>query len=224
MISIIIPVYNEEKVLLENLSFFSDLFKQAELIFVDGESSDRSVEVAARFGKVISSEKGLADQMNFGARDAANDILLFLHADCRVSLDTLGVIEADMEGGGFVGGCLTQRIDKEGLVFRVIEALGNIRAALTKVFYGDQGIFVKKDVFLELGGFPEVPVMEDVLFTKKLRKAGKTKVLGEQISVSPRRWVARGVMRNILLYSLMNIMFWFKVPLRNIKALYNDVR
>ena len=91
-------------------------------------------------------------------------------------------------------------------------------------FYGDQGIFVRKNVFNQIGAFPEVPVMEDVIFTKKLRKKGKTKVLSDNVIVSPRRIEEKGIIRTFLLYSLMNLMYWFKFPLEKICKVYGDLR
>lgn len=95
---------------------------------------------------------------------------------------------------------------------------------MTKKFYGDQGIFVKKDTFLKLGGFPEIPIMEDILFTEKLRKCGKTVVLPDKILVSARRWEKMGIIKTTLLFNLIILLFWLKVPLNRIKKLYEDLR
>ena len=223
-ISIIVPIYNEEKVISENSASLKKLAGCGELIFVDAASSDKGPQIAASLGKVLSCIKGRAPQMNRGAKEAISDILLFLHADTTISPGTLEKIIEKIKAGPFIGGCLTQRIDKLGIMYRLIEGFGNIRARLTRVFYGDQGIFVRKDVFLNMGGFPEVPVMEDVLFTKKLRKLGKAIVLPDKILASPRRWESRGIIRTALLYSFITILFWLKVPLDKIKSLYGDLR
>ncbi|MFQ5952211.1 MAG: TIGR04283 family arsenosugar biosynthesis glycosyltransferase [Candidatus Omnitrophota bacterium] len=224
MVSVIIPIYDEEKILAENSNFFLDLAPGAELIFVDGESSDNSAELAEKYGKVLRSGRSRALQMNSGAREARGNILLFLHADTFVSPVSLESIEKEMKNSSYIGGCFTQRIDKEEAVFRFIESLGNLRARLTGVFYGDQGIFVKKDTFLRIGGFPDVPIMEDVLFTRKLRKSGKTLILDDRILASPRRWEKKGVVETIFLYSMMNVLFWLGFPLRRIRNLHGDLR
>lgn len=224
MISIIAPIYNEEKALLDNLSYFEGLAQKHELIFVDGESRDQSVQIALGLAKVISSKRGRALQMNHGARFAQSDILLFLHADNQVSLDALQAAEARVKKEGFIGGCFSQRINRQGAVYRLIEGFGNIRARATRVFYGDQGIFVRKDIFFSLKGFAPVPIMEDVLFTQALRKSGRTVVLAQEIIVSSRRWDKHGVLQTILLYSFLNILFWLHFPLRWIKSLYDDLR
>lgn len=224
MISVIIPVYNEELVLSKAGADLEKLSHKAELIFADGKSTDRSVEIAQQYGRVFHSDKGRASQMNYGAGHAQGDILLFLHADNMIFTDTLLSIETKIYRDGFIGGCLTQRIDNPALVYRFIEAQGNFRAHLTKEFYGDQGIFVKKDIFLKIGGFPEVPIMEDVIFTKQLSKCGRTIVLSDRIIVSARRWQKKGVIKTTFLFNLIILLFWLKVPLHKIKQFYEDLR
>lgn len=224
MISIIVPLYNEESMLPKSCANLQRLSRNSELIFVDGASADRSVEIARQYGRVLHGNKGRAAQMNYGASQAKGDILLFLHADSLVSPDALVSIETKIIQNGFIGGCLTQRIDNQALAYRFIELEGNFRARARKIFYGDQGIFVKKEVFLKIGGFPEAPIMEDVLFTRKLRRAGKTVVLSDKIIVSARRWEKRGIIRSTLIFSLIILLFWLKAPLPKIKQLYEDLR
>lgn len=224
MISVIIPIYNEEKILRDKSLYFTELAKHSELIFIDGGSSDMSLHIAGEYGSVLSSKKGRALQMNYGANFSQKDTLLFLHADTRISTDTLISIENKISKNGILGGCLTQHIDRKAIIYRLIEKQGNIRAKITKVFYGDQGIFIKKDLFYKLGGFPEVPIMEDVLFTRKLRKAGKTIVLSDKIFVSSRRWEKNGIIKTTLLFNLIIILFLLKVPLHKIKQFYDDIR
>ncbi|NQU94656.1 MAG: glycosyltransferase family 2 protein [Candidatus Omnitrophica bacterium] len=224
MVSIIIPIYNEEKILSKNLPGFRRLAEKAELIFVDGGSSDRSVEVAKVYGKVVRTGKGRALQMNCGAGHAESNILLFLHADNVISPRTVAAVEKRLKNSSCVGGCLTQRIDRKGLIYRILEMQGNLRARATKVFYGDQAIFTKKDKFLKLKGFPEVPIMEDVLFTRKLRRSGRTVVLCNKVSVSPRRWEKKGVLSTILLHNYVTLLHCLKFPLDKIKDLYEDLR
>ena len=224
MISVIVPIYNEAKALSKNTPFFEKLTHQAELIFVDGGSTDEGVQIAGRYGKILHSKKSRAIQMNRGAGAAQSDVLFFLHADSTISINTLNSIEEKINNYGFIGGCLRQRIEKTGIAYRFIENFGNIRAGITKVFYGDQGIFVRKDTFLKINGFPEVPIMEDVLFTKRLRRLGNTSVLSDKIFVSSRRWEKKGIARTVFLYSLINILFYLKFPLGKIKHLYDDLR
>lgn len=204
--------------------FFHDLSKRTELIFVDGGSSDRSAEIALNYANVLQSKKGRAAQMNYGASLAQGNILLFLHADTFIRVETLATIEDKLTNGDFIGGCLTQRIDKEGRIYRFIERQGNCRARNTKIFYGDQGIFVKKDIFSKIGCYPDVPIMEDVLFSKKLRKSGQVTILPDEIFVSSRIWDQMGVARTVLFYNLIIILFHLRFPLEKIKQLYDDLR
>jgi rSAM/selenodomain-associated transferase 2 len=224
MISVIIPIYNEEKMLRINSRWLSKLCRYAELIFVDGGSADRSVKIASECGKVLSCGKGRALQMNRGATCATYSTLLFLHSDNKIDLDALLAIEDQVNKKNIIGGCFTQRIDKDEIIYRIIETQGNIRARLFKVFYGDQGIFVKKDIFFKIGCFPNVPIMEDVLFTKKLRTIGKTIMLQDKIHVSSRRWDNGGILKTTLRYNLINIAFKLGVSLEKIKLLYEDSR
>ena len=224
MISVIVSIYDEETILAGNTHKFCALGEHAELIFVDGGSSDKSAEIASRCGRTFCSPKGRALQMNHGARGAGGDTLLFLHADTTILPQTLNSIETQIRKNGFVGGCLTQRIDSKKIIYRFIESHGNIRARIKKIFYGDQGIFVTKEAFLKAGGFPAVPIMEDVLFTKKLRKLGKVTVLPDEILVSSRRWDKGGILKTILIHNLIVALFCFKFPLQKIKKLYGDVR
>lgn len=224
MISVVVPVYNEEEKLRARSKVFTELSCRAELIFVDRESTDKSADIAARYGRVIKSARGRAQQMNAGAREARNDILLFLHADNTVTPEAIESIENEVRQNGAVGGCLTQRIENRRPVFRLIEWQGNNRARRTKIFYGDQGIFVRKDVFERIGGFPDVPIFEDVLFTRDLRGEGKTTVLSDNIIVSARRWEKQGVIRTSVMFNKFLFMFKMGYPLEEIKKLYEDVR
>lgn len=224
MVSIIIPVYNEEKMLHKNSIYFRALSEQAELIFVDGGSTDKSIDCVKGYGRIIYSNKGRAIQMNRGAAVTKGDILLFLHADTVISSDAISSIENRLQNNDCIGGCFTQRIDKNGIIYRFIEDFGNVRAKLTKVFYGDQGIFIRKDIFLKIGGFPEVPIMEDIIFSKQLRRLGKTVVLTDRILTSSRRWDKKGALKTSLLYSLIIALSCLRFPPEKIKLLYDDLR
>ncbi|MFA5008476.1 MAG: TIGR04283 family arsenosugar biosynthesis glycosyltransferase [Candidatus Omnitrophota bacterium] len=224
MISVIVPVYNEEKILKEKKEWFAGLSRFCELIFVDGNSSDNSAAIAENIGFVVKSKKCRGAQMNIGAKYAHCDILFFLHADASVSLSALKYIEEKIISQNLIGGCLSQRLSGKNLIFRIIELFGNLRARFTKIFYADQGIFVKRDTFYTIGGFPEVPIMEDAIFTEKLRRSGLTAMLPHKIFVSCRRWEKMGIVKTITLQSFLNILFMLKFPLNAIDKLYGDLR
>lgn len=223
MLSVIIPVYNEESAIRETLTTLP-LGSNLETIVVDGGSTDRTREIAGQFPvRIIEAAKNRAIQMNQGAKQARGEIFLFLHSDCLLQDESVKSIENYLSNG-YIGGCLTQRINSDRFIFRLIESSGNIRARLSRIFYGDQGIFVRKDVFFEIGGFPEAPIMEDVLFSKKLREMGKTIVLPDKILVSGRRWDKRGILKTTLLYNTIIILFKLGYPLEKVKLLYDDLR
>lgn len=224
MISIIVPIFNEEHVLRENLKEFTNLSNVAELIFVDGGSNDQSCKIASSIGRVISSEKGRAVQMNRGAAVAQNDTYLFLHADTILTRDHLVTIENAIHNRGYIGGCFSQVYDSPRLIFRWIAFTGNVRAKLMKVFYGDQGIFVRKDIFWKIGGYPETKICEDVFFTRKLKSYGRVGLLSDRIYSSSRRWTKQGIMRTFFLNMRINMGLLFGEDIEQLALEYKDIR
>lgn len=223
MISIIIPVYNEEKIIRKVLGGMQ-YGDSIEVIVVDGGSHDRTVEFAGQYPvKVVQSIQNRAVQMNKGAEVSCGDVLLFLHADCILEEGSLKAIQNSLRGG-YHGGCLSQKIVSSNIIFRCIETSGNLRAKWFKVFYGDQAIFMRKDIFLKLGGFDRVHLFEDVLFSKKIRKEVKTKVLNKHVFVSPRRWEENGIIKTTFINWLLTFGFLLNVPYDRLKKLYHDIR
>lgn len=223
MISVVVPVYNEEKVLERTLFELTRQLDSHELICVDGGSSDRSAEIARRFGKVLTSEKGRAAQMNRGAAEGWGETLLFLPADSVLETGALGAVEEAVQQG-YVGGCFTQRIQGERFLFRTMELSGNVRAQWLHIFYGDQAIFVKRRLFQELGGFPNLPLFEDVAFTRRLRWAGRTVVLRNQVYTSARRWERGGILKECFRnWSLLGL-YALGVRPGRLARFYPDVR
>ena len=213
-----------------NRDHFRRLRHQAELIFVDGGSEDKSREEARALGKLLTAPKGRARQMNAGARAARHDVLLFLHADTYLPPEGLQTIRWAVDKKGLVGGCFRQVIDQPGpvfnpgLLFRWIAFTGNVRARLFKVFYGDQGIFVRRDVFEKLGGFPETPLCEDVLFSRRLRKEGRVRMLPSRIYCSARRWVGQGIGRTFWLNLRITAGALLSADMNRLAKAYKDIR
>ncbi len=208
MIEIIIPVLNEEKILKEKRDYFLWLKSRSRVIFVDGGSGDQTAVLAKEFGEVIVSGRGRARQMNAGAAKCSGKQFLFLHVDTFLNEESLSELE-NRSLKETISGCFTMRIVEKGFVFRVFEWLVNFRARQFGVIDGDLGMFVSRDVFERLGGFDRVKIMEDILFSKKLRGCGRAVVLKGKIFVSGRRWIEEGFLKTFWKYSLAYLRLWF---------------
>ncbi len=223
MISIVIPVYNEERIIKRILDSFTYNDK-IEVIIADGGSSDKTVEFAQQYPiKLIQCGKNRAIQMNEGAKISRGNILLFLHADCSIENDSLKEIIKALNNS-YIGGCLSQKIDSPKLIYRFIEVSGNIRARLFKIFYGDQAIFVRRDIFLRVKGFDNVDLFEDVLFSKKIKKIGRVCVLNDKLYASCRRWAKQGVIKTTFMNWILSLGFFIGLAPRILKKIYDDTR
>jgi rSAM/selenodomain-associated transferase 2 len=200
-LSVIIPCLNEEKRLLDCIRSAQRL-NPFEVIVVDGGSRDRTVELAEREGaRVIKTSRGRGIQLQEGASASKGEILLFLHADSVIKEDI------DLKAyirDGFIGGFFRLRFDDPSLSFRLIEFFANMRSRLFKLPYGDQAIFVKKEVFQKIGGFRPYPFLEDIDLVLRLRKMGKLISLDIPVVVSPRR-LKRGFPFSPILLSIRNV-------------------
>jgi len=223
MLSIIIPILNEAKILEKTLSRLHPELANHELIIVDGGSSDASVCIAEKYGRVLISGHGRAKQLNAGAAAATGDIFLFLHADIWLEPGALSAMEHAISSG-YVGGGFRQKIDGKNLLYRAIEMAANLRGEYLKVFYGDSGIFLARSDFQKIGGFPDVPVLEEMGFSKKLRSLGKTTLVNPCIHLSARRWEANGIVRTTLNNWFITSLYFLGVSPEKLARLYNQVR
>ncbi len=196
-ISIIIPTLNEAERIEATIACTRAL-GPCEIIVADGGSADSTRERAAGADLVQQARRGRAVQQNAGAAAARGEVLLFLHADCWLEPGALEAIEAVLADPRIVGGCFRQTIDAPGVAYRLLEFGNALRVRTLRWAYGDQGLFVRREVFTALGGFPELPFLEDLYFAKRLKRAGQFRLLAQRIHVSPRRWERTGVLRQTL--------------------------
>ncbi len=222
-ISVIMPILNEAKLLEKTLSQLQPELGSHELIVVDGGSTDASVGIAEKYGRVITSERGRAKQLNAGAAAATGEILIFLHADIWLESGALAAVVSALSSG-YVGGGFRQKIDGKSVLYRLIEIAGDIRGRYLKVFYGDSGIFLTRTDFEKIGGFPNVPIFEEMEFSRKLRRLGKTTLLTPYIHISARRWKARGIVRTTLNNWLITLLYFFGVSPEKLAELYRHIR
>ncbi len=223
-ISVIVPVFNEEKIIAATMQSLLPLAPH-ETIIVDGGSSDRSREIAAQFGAhVISSERGRARQMNRGARDASGDVLLFLHADTRLPVSALQEISSALTDRRYVGGRFDVELEGEHWMLPVVGRMINYRSRVTKVGTGDQALFVRRGVFERMGGFQDIPLMEDIAFCRQLKALGRVACLRSRVVTSARRWEAEGVWRTILRMWTLKFFYLVGIAPARLKRYYADIR
>jgi len=172
----------------------------AEVIVVDGGSSDATPALAAPLAdRVIAAPRGRAAQMNAGAVAAAGDTLLFLHADTRLPGDADRLVLEGLAASGRAWGRFDVAIEGRAALLPAVAALMNARSRLTGVATGDQAIFVRREAFGRAGGFPPIALMEDVAFSKAMRRQGPPLCLREKVATSGRRWERDGALRTIVL-------------------------
>lgn len=212
--SIILPVLNETDVinpLLDHLETL-DGCGHCEFIVVDGSPDGNTIKTVTRSGvRCIKSLQGRASQMNAGAAVAEGEILIFLHADTRLPRQAIELISKVMTRRAktrqsLIGGAFDLRIGSERRILKIIARIASMRSRLTRIPYGDQAIFIRRDYFDRLGGYPEIPLMEDVALMRRIKRAGgRIGFTPEPVITSARRWEQEGILyttlRNWLLLS-----------------------
>ena len=223
-ISVIIPVLNEEKTIAVTLQALVPLAPH-EILVVDGGSHDRTRAICDRLGvKLLSSERGRARQMNHGARQATGNVLLFVHADTRLPATALDDIAVALRDSNCPGGRFDVELDGAHWMFRIIGALINYRSRLTKVATGDQALFVRREVFERIAGFPDLPLMEDIAFCRSLKPIGRMACLRSRVVSSARRWEKDGLWRTIVKMWTLKLCYLAGVPPGRLKQFYADTR
>ena len=252
-IAVVIPALNEEQaiapVLAHSLSLGFD-----ELIVVDGGSTDRTPDIVSEFqarrspsDMHVSEEPrpsnlalrpfpllppvtlmivppGRARQMNAGALVSRSDVLLFLHADTLLPVDARHAIEEALRDSACVGGRFDVKFDPDTGFGNVISHMMNVRSRLTGIATGDQAIFVRRAAFDALGGFADIPLMEDVDFSRRLKRLGRTSALTSEVTTSFRRWQAGGPLRIVLLMWFLRFLYWIGVSPQRLSHFYAAIR
>jgi rSAM/selenodomain-associated transferase 2 len=221
-LSIIVPVLNEANELPVLLARLLPLLRHGcEVIIVDGGSEDGSADIAQCAGfTVILAPRGRARQMNAGASRAHGETLLFVHADTQLP-DGAGVLVAQaLSGGTYLWGRFDVRIIGRSSMLRVVSHMMNLRSRLSGIATGDQAMFVTRDAFDAVGGFPDQPLMEDVELSARLRTISRPACIARCVATSGRRWEARGVWRTIILMWRLRWDYWRGVPVQQLAEAY----
>ena len=197
-VSIIIPALNEAAVI-ERAIAAAWQTRAHEVILVDGGSQDHTVDLAEAAGcQVIISSPGRARQQNMGAAQATGDVLLFQHADNWLDKTALTQIRTALQQRNVIAGAFEQRIASTGRLYRCLERGNAWRARCWGLPYGDQGIFLRRQAFEQLGGFPDVQLMEDILLMQRVRRKRRPVLLAGPIHIDARRWQRHGIVRQTL--------------------------
>jgi rSAM/selenodomain-associated transferase 2 len=222
-LSIIVPVFNEARLLRTFLAHLRERAPEAEIVVADGGSSDGTADLATSFcDQLVVGKRNRAIQMNAGARAAHGEIFWFVHADAEIPWDCLDEIEHIMDNPKIVGGFFRIRLP-QGPVYRLTDSFAHYAGLLLRMRCGDHGIFCRRTAFLKIGGFPEVPLMEDVEFFRLLRRRGRVICSQKRILASPRRYETVGRVRVTLGYGLIAMLYIFGVPLSKLASLYGRI-
>ena len=208
--SIIVPVFHEGERINDLIEYVSRLDSEgnSEIIIVDGaQEKDTLTVIRSNHVIKISSELGRAKQMNAGASIARGEILVFLHADTELPTDALRKIGSFIEQKEYVGGAFDLGIKSDKLIFKAIGTISSLRSRLNRMPFGDQAIFIRREYFNKMGGYKEIPLMEDVELLRRIKKSGdRIRIFHDRVMTSPRRWEREGViyctLRNWILQAL----------------------
>jgi rSAM/selenodomain-associated transferase 2 len=220
-ISIIIPVLNEAADTIRLTLASVQNLENVEVIVVDGGSQNETVALVQFWGvKVLSSTAGRACQMNAGATAATGDILLFLHADTSLPAGFEKLVPLALAQSGTVAGAFELKIDSPMRSLRLVEKMVNWRSRFFSLPYGDQAIFLKASVFHDMGGFPDLPIMEDFELICRLKRLGRIAIAPAPVMTSARRWQKLGVLKTTVINQIVILGYFLRVPSSRLVKLY----
>lgn len=233
-ISAIIPTLNEERAIMATLAHTAALGFD-ELIVVDGGSLDQTPVLVESYRRrtqslsqspvrLVTAPPGRARQMNEGAKASGGEILLFLHADTQLPDEARTMIETTLADRRMVGGRFDVRFDRPSMWGTIIGKMMNWRSRLTGIATGDQALFVHRPIFEQMGGFADMPLMEDVEFSRRLKRKGTTAALTATVTTSFRRWEQHGPLRTILLMWGLRFLYGIGISAHTLSRWYGVVR
>ena len=230
-IAVVIPTLNEERTLSRTLLTLRQL-RFDEVVIVDGGSKDQTVSIAQgqlpglslQPARVMVSEPGRAQQMNAGARATRSDVLLFLHADTLLPPETRDQIQRVLENPKYAGGRFDVRFEDDRGWAWLISRLMNWRSRWSGIATGDQALFVRRSVFDDLDGFADVPLMEDIELTRRLKRTGSLAALRTKVTTSFRRWERQGALRTILQMWLLRFLYGIGISPKILHQFYGPIR
>jgi rSAM/selenodomain-associated transferase 2 len=233
-ISVIIPTLNEERTIMATLAHTAALGFD-ELIVVDGGSTDETPALVESYRlstqssapspvQWVTAPCGRARQMNEGAKASRGEILLFLHADTQLPGDAKTMINTTLADPRMVGGRFDVRFDRPSIWGTVISRMMNWRSRLSGIATGDQALFVRRPIFEQMGGFADLPLMEDIDFSCRLKQKGATAALTATVTTSFRRWERHGPLRTILLIWALRFLYWIGISPSHLVEWYKAVR
>jgi rSAM/selenodomain-associated transferase 2 len=222
MLSVVIPTLNEGESIVATLACLQvTRCRGDEVIVIDGGSTDETVQRAKPFcDRIESAPAGRALQMNAGAALARGDIFLFLHADTLLPPNAGELVRAAIAQSGRVWGRFDVDIDSPKLVLRLVAELINLRSRWSGIATGDQAIFVQRDAFESVGGYPSIPIMEDVALSRALKRSSQPVCLRDRALTSGRRWERRGILRTVILMWLLRLAYFCRVDPRRLASHY----
>ncbi len=209
-VSIIIPVLNEEAAIRQNLPKLQWARAQGhEIIMVDGGSQDKSTQAAAQLvDQIVFSSQGRAKQMNLGSKAAIGDVYLFLHVDTILPEKGLSIICEHLNSGVYQWGRFDVCLSGAHPLFRVIEQMMNWRSRVSGIATGDQAIFIARELFEKVNGYSEIPLMEDIDISRRLKRYSRPFCLKQNVTTSSRRWEIKGIWKTVWLMWRLRWAYW----------------